>query len=99
MSTTGGFGRFGHGLLMKKLDMAMQTLARAKEDDHLSDAEKRAAHDLEGHVPVYAGLVSDVQAKRINATDPTVGKLLGLAEEFCSVVASTFSVAPVPRAS
>jgi len=91
-SNTRGFGQFGIGLLVKKLDMAMQTLAKAKADTRLSEEELEAAHELEGHVLVYAGLIADVQAKRVNEKDPGVVKLLDLVEEFCSVVSTTFTV-------
>lgn len=91
-TTTRGFGQFGIGLLVKKLDMAMQTLARAKADTRLSDAEIDAAHELEGHVLVYVGLIADIQAKRVNEKDPGVVKLLDLVAEFCSVVSSTFNL-------
>lgn len=96
-STVGGFGRLGQGLLVKKLDMAMQTLAHAKVDERLSDAEQYAAHQLQAHVPVYAGIVTDLQSGRINAADPMVAKLLGLAEEFCALVSSTFPLATIPK--
>jgi hypothetical protein len=97
--TVRGLGQFGVGLLVKKLDMAMQTLAKAKADTRLSEEEIDAAHELEGHVLVYAGLIADIQAKRVNEKDPGVVKLLDLVEEFCSVVSSTFNMsAPAGRA-
>lgn len=92
MTRANAFGQFTTGLLIKKLDMAMQTLARVKADQRLSDEEHEAAHQLEGHVLVYAGLISDIQAKRVDEKDPGIKKLLELVEEFCALVSSTFNL-------
>jgi hypothetical protein len=96
--SSSGLGQFGVGLLVKKLDMAMRTLAKAKADTRLSEVEIDAAHELETHVLVYAGLIADIQAKRVSEKDPGVVKLLDVVEDFCSVVSSTFNFAPAGRA-
>ena len=90
MTTTAGLGQFATGLLIKKLDMAMQVIARAKFDDRLTEEEKDAAYQLEGHGLVYAGLLSDIQANRVDGSDPKIRKLVGIAEEYIQVVNSTF---------
>lgn len=90
-TTTRVFAQFSTGLLIKKLDLAMKLIARAKLNERLSEAEKEAAHQLEGHGLVYAGLLCDIQANRVDAKDPAIAKLVGIAEEFCGLVSSIFA--------
>jgi hypothetical protein len=99
MITATGFGQFSNGLLIKKLDLAMQLVSRAKFDGRLSEEEKDAAYQLEGHGLVYAGLLSDIQAKRVDGADPGIQKLVGIAEEYCNVVNSIFMAGAAARSS
>lgn len=47
---------------------------------------KKADVHVQSHATVYAGFLSDLVAKRIDAANPIIGAMLGMVREFCDLI-------------
>jgi len=76
--------------------MSLSSIAQQQRAKHLSvrlDACVDRIDDrglVKQHAVMYAAFLTDLGAGRIDATDPNIADMVGLADEFCALVESEY---------
>lgn len=76
--------------------MSLVSIAQQQRAKHLSvrlDACLGRIDDsgvVKQHAVMYAAFLTDLEAGRLDGTDPNVAEMVGLADEFCALVESEY---------